>query len=1076
MFEKTLNDLVTGIRSHKRDTALFISQNIAEIKTELQSPDFFVKANALQKLTFLQMMGYSMSWAAFASVEVMSSPRFALKRVGCLAACQGLDQPEKSPVVLLTTNMLKKELRGATVGASGESAYHAGLAINCLSNIATEDLGRELLPDLLHLLKHPSPYVRKKALLCLYKVFLKYPQGLRLSFDRIKACLEDSHPSVVSCAVNVITELSDKNPRNYLPLAPAFFKLLTSSANNWMLIKVVKLLGSLVPEEPRLARKLLEPLAGMVKSTHAKSLLYEAVYAITLCLKHVQRKSDGSVPASVPEVVELCAETLRGFVADPDQNLKYLGLVGLGSLLQSQPEALRSRPDCRGLVLGCLSDEDVTIRARALGLLRFVTTQRNLADLVAQLLGHVEAAGGEYRSQLVEEIVRMCSSDKYQLVSDFAWYFDVLVALAGVRGVEDQGKGVAGQWMDVAWRVLPVRAYAVRRSMEVLACRGPGAGGVGEEGGKGRALAGDGEKHVMPEVLLAAAWVVGEYSHLIPEALEEEGVEVEYDAASAGPYHSLIQSMTAPEDAAGINPLANQTQAVFVQNAMKVFAAACSRNKQTNDGHSMGLDGPGCSDDELYACARSLMKHLAVFVESPDVEVKERSFTSLQLLRSIGLPSEVNELNSTSASIAAKCRDASATLSYILVPEPMKPISAKAQRRKLAEGPPSPVSVEEWERDVDWGAFSFFGEETPWFDKEGNVRGSVESICFTTQRASPAISAGEAVLGARGNDGFGGIGEAGISSAEGTEATSFGGISGNGASDSTMGLAHVHAPRQREGDPFYLSSAVPASQFLDDPAGGEAEKAVKDGADAVASRFGSIHLDSEGESDEAFGGSKVKRKKKKKTKKAAAGAPRHLKFVESDDEDEDHAPHQPKRQDLNKDFQNLALVDLTTPLGEDEVMPRNEHHVVPERPPPTEPTSSPKKAKKKKKKKSGEKTKRLEGSDAGAVEGDLLGFDSLALGGGTGVAATGSLLTNKSPAVTAAAVMTAPRPGANSNDPFDDLLGLEMPESQTMVGASDAATPAMTSSYLPSAQKSPKPKKAKKQKKDKKEKSKNKSR
>ena len=66
MFEKTLTDLVTGIRGHKRDTALFISQNIAEIKTELRSPDLFTKSNALQKLTFLQMMGYSMSWAAFA--------------------------------------------------------------------------------------------------------------------------------------------------------------------------------------------------------------------------------------------------------------------------------------------------------------------------------------------------------------------------------------------------------------------------------------------------------------------------------------------------------------------------------------------------------------------------------------------------------------------------------------------------------------------------------------------------------------------------------------------------------------------------------------------------------------------------------------------------------------------------------------------------------------------------------------------------------------------------------------------------------------------------------------------------
>ena len=249
MFETTLVDLVTGIRSHKRDTALFISQSIADIKVELQSSDLFVKSNALQKLTFLQMMGYSMSWAVFAAVEVMSSPRFALKRVGVLGICQGLDSPDKSPVVLLTTNMIKKELRGATVmtgSRGGENIYHAGLAINCLSNIVTEDLGRETLPDLVHLLRHPSPYVRKKALLCLYKVFLKYPQGLRLSYDAIKSCLDDAHPSVVSCAVNVITELSDKNPKNYLPLAPAFFRLLTSSANNWMLIKVVKLLGSLV--------------------------------------------------------------------------------------------------------------------------------------------------------------------------------------------------------------------------------------------------------------------------------------------------------------------------------------------------------------------------------------------------------------------------------------------------------------------------------------------------------------------------------------------------------------------------------------------------------------------------------------------------------------------------------------------------------------------------------------------------------------------------------------------------------------------------------------------------------------
>jgi len=218
MFEKTLTDVVKGIRASKRDTALYISQCIAEIKQEINSTDLYVKANALNKLTFLQSMGYSMSWASFASIEVMSSPRFAHKRIGYLSASQGFTQDTE--VILLCTNLLQKELRVA----SGEGGmYEAGLAINCISNIVTEDLARDLLPELTSLLNHQQPYIRKKALLCLYKTFLKYPQGLRLTFDKIQQALQDSNPSVVSCAVNVVTELAEQNPKNYLPLAPAFF-------------------------------------------------------------------------------------------------------------------------------------------------------------------------------------------------------------------------------------------------------------------------------------------------------------------------------------------------------------------------------------------------------------------------------------------------------------------------------------------------------------------------------------------------------------------------------------------------------------------------------------------------------------------------------------------------------------------------------------------------------------------------------------------------------------------------------------------------------------------------------------
>jgi AP-3 complex subunit delta-1 len=471
VFEKTLTDIVKGIRASKRDTAIYISSCIAEIKSEINSTDAHKKANALQKLTFLQMMGYNMSWASFATIEVMSSARFAHKRIGYLAATQAFTQD--TDVILLTTNTLKKELRGA-VGPGMNGVYEAGLAINCLSNIVTEDLARELLGDITNLTVHPQPYLRKKAILCLLKMFMKYPQALRLTFPSIQDCLlKDKNPSVTSCAVNVITELSDVNPRNYLVLAPSFFSLLTNSSNNWTLIKVVKLLGSLVPEEPRLARKLMDPLAQIVESTQAKSLLYEAVYTITLCLPYC-RKADGSMPPNVPSIVELSAETLRKFVEEADQNLKYLGLVGFSSLMTSHPKVL-SAPGYRPLILACLSDDDITIRTRALDLLIGLATRKNLMDLVTQLLHHVDMASGTYKIDLVEKIIEICSSEKYALVTDFAWYIDVLVILARTKGIDGFGKSgknlgplISNQLIDVTLRVLPVRSYSVRRMIGLI--------------------------------------------------------------------------------------------------------------------------------------------------------------------------------------------------------------------------------------------------------------------------------------------------------------------------------------------------------------------------------------------------------------------------------------------------------------------------------------------------------------------------------------------------------------------------------------------------------------------------------
>ena len=47
--------------------------------------------------------------------------------------------------------------------------------------------------------------------------------------------------AVICAVVNLICELARKNPKNYLSLAPQLFNLLNTSTNNWMLIKIIKL-------------------------------------------------------------------------------------------------------------------------------------------------------------------------------------------------------------------------------------------------------------------------------------------------------------------------------------------------------------------------------------------------------------------------------------------------------------------------------------------------------------------------------------------------------------------------------------------------------------------------------------------------------------------------------------------------------------------------------------------------------------------------------------------------------------------------------------------------------------------
>ncbi|KAI2803527.1 hypothetical protein RDWZM_001526 [Blomia tropicalis] len=631
IFDKTLTDLVRGIRNNKENEAKYITQCIEEIKEELRHDSLFVKANAISKLTYLQMLGYDISWSSFNVIEVMSSTKFSHKRIGYLAASQCFH--ENTEVMMLTTNMIRKDL-------NSQNMYDAGCAMSGLACFVTTDISRDLANDVLTLLNSTKPYLRKKAVLLLYKIFLKFPDALKPAFPRLKEKLEDPDPGVQSAAVNVICELARKNPKNYLSLAPVFFKLMTNSTNNWMLIKIIKLFGSLTPLEPRLGKKLIEPLTNLIHSTSAMSLLYECINTVIAVLI--------SISSGLPNhnaSIQLCVQKLRILIEDSDQNLKYLGLLAMSKILKSHPKSVQAHKD---LVLSCLDDKDESIRSRALDLLYGMVTKKNLMEIVQRLVknvndGHIST---KFRDELISKLIDICSQNDYQFIVNFEWYLSVLIELARVEGGTIHGTLIAQQILDVAIRVDAIRQFATEQMSILLENSSIFL-----------------NNSSVSEVLYAAAWICGEFADYLPD--QESTI------------YNLLSIFSFPP----------HITAVFIQNASKILSKIAAN--------------PKIDDHQFITLSNEINEVLEPYLKNQNLEIQERAASLFQIngiFKSMKMESlekknqsillDGDELNGDGTTVNDQVEqnsneenNISVNFESLFYAYPLNPVAAKAQRK-----------------------------------------------------------------------------------------------------------------------------------------------------------------------------------------------------------------------------------------------------------------------------------------------------------------------------------------------------------------------------------------------------------
>ncbi|KAJ5355324.1 AP-3 complex subunit delta [Penicillium cataractarum] len=654
-FEKSLYDLIKGLRTHKGGEDEYVQSCLRECKAEIKSQDMDKKATALLKLIYLEMFGYDMSWASFHVLEVMSSSKYLQKRVGYLGAVQSF-RPD-TEVLMLATNMLKKDIVSPNIPA-------LSLPLASLPHIITPSLAMSLLPDILSRLSHSSPVVRKKSIVCLYRLALVYPEALKLGWPKIQDRLMDDQEdsSVTTAAINVVCELGWRRPHDFLPLAPRFFELLVDSGNNWMAIKIIKLFATLTPLEPRLTRKLLRPLVNIIQTTSAMSLLYECINGIIQGgildgEDNLQERDD---------VATLCVGKLRGMIViDSDPNLKYVALLALNRIVTTHPTLVSMQQD---VIMDCLDDPDISIRLQALELAAGMVTSETLQVVVERLLDQLRLATlsspgnapeleigssvhpetedpeesktsevststavalpNDYRSEVVHRILDICSQNNYSEVVDFEWYVNILVQLirllppsegdeywnqnspsqdAAALSKSSTAFRIGSEIRNVAVRVRGVRLEATRAAESLLLVDNrstffPAGSNVGND------------------VLGPISWVAGEYANdlLSPSRTLQSLID--------------LSNVTLPA----------RTLQLFLQAIPKVFV-------RVNQDAGLGMTWK----TETSLLLARVVEFLEALAAHPDLDVQERAIEFLEVLRlsAEALHSDVQEMPSLLASV-----------------------------------------------------------------------------------------------------------------------------------------------------------------------------------------------------------------------------------------------------------------------------------------------------------------------------------------------------------------------------------------------------------------------------------------
>ncbi|CAJ1389231.1 unnamed protein product, partial [Effrenium voratum] len=536
-YMKGLQVFIADIRNcqTKEQEQQRVEKELSKIRLKFANPKSlsgYDKKKYVWKLLYAYMLGYEIDFGHFQAVELCSASKFSEKTAGYLAT--SLLLADNNDMVRMIVNSVKTDM------ASGNE-HMAALALNTVANIGGPEFADNLFADISKMLLSQSalsPYIKRKACICLLRLYRKENDGLQpevwqkklatMFLERDIGLLTSASgfmlgilemgkfpvqawaevvPPVCECLAGLVQGDCPEYYEYYRVPAPwlqtkllrilQFFPVVMFDAEllhrlNVMLQTILAKPSSqrspAPPPGPGKKRSKVDA-ERQNRSNAEHAILFEAMNLMI----HLEDTAD-------PETMRTAAGLLGIFLSSTDPNIRYLGLETMARLATnlSTHEYLDRY---KNQILDKMHETDISIRRQALNLLYALCRPENWQQIVDELLEILGASDTLLQEELVLKIAILAEKN----APNFGWYVDVVFKM-----LESAPDAVAD---DVWYRVVQV----VTGFEDGLA--------ESEKHGLQRHAASKAYQNLTSQraphdtLLRLGAYLMGEFGHLLPQSV-----------------------------------------------------------------------------------------------------------------------------------------------------------------------------------------------------------------------------------------------------------------------------------------------------------------------------------------------------------------------------------------------------------------------------------------------------------------------------------------------------------------------------------------------------------------------------